>query len=163
MNRNYLASPFLRLPPELRLRIYKLVLGRQEVWIAQSDSKVEWKTPEQQERLRGIQGGQSGQYFHQSGRFYHCTLEPYYTTYPYKNVLSLSLLRVCRHVYTETALLPYAFNTFTFNDDRTRWMFEKSTRPGKKRVQKKAIGRYKIGRREDFRASYFAEERSNKP
>lgn len=33
---------------------------------------------------------------------------------PEKGVLSLELLRCCRQVYAETALLPYSLNPFTF-------------------------------------------------
>ena len=58
--------------------------------------------------------------------------------------LDIRLLRVCRQIFTEAALLPYALNEFTFESQRVRRQFEKSMRPGKKQIVKKAIGAYSI-------------------
>ena len=113
MNRNASVSPFLRLPPEIRLQIYKLVLGGQRLWLEFEDYGVK--------------------------------------VYCYKSTINgrrqefdISILRLCRQVFTETALLPFALNKFAFQDDIVRRAFERSARPGKKRAQKKAIGEFKI-------------------
>ncbi len=57
----------------------------------------------------------------------------------------------------ESALLPYALNTFVFQNDEVRRAFEKAVRPGKKRVQKKAVGKYEVMEWEEFRA-WLSEE-----
>ena len=44
----------------------------------------------------------------------------------------------------EAGLLPYKYNSFTFYDEEVRNTFERVVRPGKKSVQKKAVGKYKI-------------------
>ena len=118
MIRNASVSPLLRLPAEIRLRIYKLVLGGQKLWI-------DYAPPE------------SVRHRHRGGRFFA-------TSDIDDKDLNLCLPRVCRHIFTETSLLPFALNEFFFETGKTRRMFEKSTRPGKKRVQKKAIGESKI-------------------
>ena len=124
MERNYSASPFLRIPTEIRLQIYGLVLGGQKIWIGHRRSQVDDTR------------GWPGQHFHRAGYFYYRTASPFDKANPLDNLLNIPLLCVCRHVYTETALLPYKLNTFTFDDDSTRRLFEQSTR--------KAIGEYDI-------------------
>lgn len=126
MNRNACVSQFLRLPPEIRLRIYKLVLGGQHIWIGYHTST--FGIPES---LVSPQ--------HWGGGFYHRN-----SVDGSGRGLDLRLLRVCRHVFTETALLPYALNKFSFQSEDVRKAFERVTRPGKKLAQKKAIGKYEI-------------------
>ena len=126
MNRNASDSHFLRLPLEIRVRIYKLVLGGQDLWI-------------------GLHYPNSDSYreLHYGGRFYHLNLTDYLTDpLPDRSVkgLDIRLLRVCRQIFTETALLPYALNHFVFDTQDVLNHFEKLVRPGKKRVQKEAIG-----------------------
>lgn len=75
----------------------------------------------------------------------HSTADSFPRTKPSITDYHLGLLRVCRQVYPETALLPFTPNTFTFSDDLVRREFEQSARPGKKRVQKKTVGKYEIG------------------
>lgn len=145
MSCNYAASPLFRLPPEIRVRIYGLVLGGKQLWIAHSDSKVELEKPEKNLQPQGPRSAQYGHYRHRCGRSYHFTADSFAWTMPSITVLHLGLLRVCRQVYTETALLPSTPNTFTFSDDLVRREFEQSARPGKKRVQKKTVGKYEIG------------------
>jgi hypothetical protein len=75
----------LRLPPELRHRIWELVLGGQTLLWLRADDKdnihgVERMVPRASDRALG-----------------------------------LDLLRTCRQIYSETALLPYKLNTFSFN------------------------------------------------
>ena len=121
MNRNASVSPFLRLPPEIRLQIYKLVLGGQRLWIDFDGS------------MGGMYyGGDSPKSMHTS------------TFNGRPQGFDISILRLCRQVFTETALLPFALNKFAFQDDIVRRAFERSARPGKKRAQKKAVGEFKI-------------------
>lgn len=136
MTRNSDVPFFRRLPPEIRLRIYAFVLGRRSICIGYLYEQHSWN----------YVGAASGkprfwndkERFHNGGSLYHIKahcldLSP-----------DLRLLRTCRQIYTETALLPYSLNTFTFLDDAVRKRFEKSARPGKRRAQKKAVGKYKI-------------------
>lgn len=58
--------------------------------------------------------------------------------------LDLRLLRVCRRVFMEAALLPYWLNSFTFEDKEVRKAFERVVRPGKVLAQRKAVGKYEI-------------------
>lgn len=150
MDRNYSTSPFLRLPPEIRLSIYRLVLGGQQLWIGHTGSKLEKKKPRKTVRAQEAQLEQSCQWFHRWGGFYHYPADIANSANPFNSALCLSLLRACRQIYIETALLPYALNAFTFKNDSVRKLFEQSARPGKKRVQKKAIGRYEIGTLSEF-------------
>lgn len=151
MKRNHSMSPFFRLPPELRVRIFGLVLGGQQVWISHSKSRVEWRKTEKGVWVMGPHTGHSGQYYHRWGNLHHAIADSSHSTNPFNNTLHLGLLRVSRQIYSETALLPYALNTFTFQDDSVRRLFEQSARQGKKRVQKKAIGKYEIGTWSQFR------------
>ena len=50
----------------------------------------------------------------------------------------------------ETALVPYRLNKFFFQGQEVRKRFEKSARAGKKRAQKRAVGKYEIMDRADF-------------
>lgn len=150
MEHNRSTSAFLRLPPEIRVRIYKFVLGGQRLWISHTGSKVELRKTGKT-HLLDPQLGPSSQYFHRGGSFGHSTADPLSSVDLFRNALHLGLLRVCRQIYAETALLPYALNKFTFRDDLVRRMFEQSARPGKKRVQKKAVGAYEIGSYPKFR------------
>lgn len=140
MHRNASTSPLLRLPPEIRLRIYKFVLGGRQFWIGQTLSKY---TRERTEFLGSI--GPK----HRSGELFHYDA--------WLGELDLRPLRICRQVFMESALLPYALNTFVFQNDEVRRAFEKAVRPGKKRVQKKAVGKYEVMEWEEFRA-WLSEE-----
>lgn len=127
MNRNGSVCGLLRLPPEIRLRIYKLVLGGQRLWIGHHPAQTQYGT-----------GWPSNHQMHRGGQFYHKTVNGS------GRGIDLRLLRVCRQIFSETALLPYALNKFTFQGDDVRGAFERMTRPGKKLMQKKAIGEYEI-------------------
>lgn len=152
MTRNHSSSPFLRLPPEIRNRIYGLVLGGNHLWISHSLSELDFRKPEEKTTSEGAPCEHSGQWFHQGGKFHHRTVERltiggYEKDYGYcvRHRDHLGLLRICRQIYTEAALLPYTLNTFTFAKDSVRRSFEQSARPGMKKAQKKAVGKYAIG------------------
>lgn len=120
MNRNASVSPFLRLPPEIRIRIYRLVLGGQQIFIGLYPNAFDHNNRS-----------------HCGERFYH-----FNTVNGRGRGLDIRLLRVCRQVFTETALLPYAHNHFSFETISVRQHFEALVRTGKKQAQKKAIGAY---------------------
>ena len=122
MNRNASTSLLLRLPPEIRLRIYKYVFGGQRLW-------MDFHGPQYKDCDE----------MHLGGRFYHFDM-----TKGLDRKLDFRLLRVCRQIFTEAALLPYALNEFAFESQLARREFEKSVRPGKKQVVKKAIRAYSI-------------------
>ena len=144
MSCNYSTSPLLHLPPKIRVRIYRLVLGHQQLWIGHSDYEMEMK-----------RSGQSSQWHHRWGHFYHSRAS-FDGTSSFKSALHIGLLRVSRQIYTETALLPYALNNFAFKDDSARKFFEQSARLGKKQVQNKAVGSYEIATLQEFRARHVA-------
>ena len=134
MTRNASVSPLLRLPPEIRLRIYKYVLGGQKLWIGYRPAEyipalTDWNTQYYADR----------DIMHNGGGFIHTN-----NMARSGRGLDLRLLRVCRLVFMETALLPYALNEFRFETQGVRKGFEKRVRPGKKLAQKKAIGAYSI-------------------
>ena len=128
MDRNSSTSPLLRLPPELRLQIYKHVFGGQRLWIDFQFRK--YQTYGKIPLDKGLE--------HHGARFSHFYIED-----PDQK-LDIRLLRVCRQIFTEAALLPYALNEFVFESRLARRQFVKSMRPGKKRVAKEAIGAYRI-------------------
>jgi hypothetical protein len=81
--KNNQDAPLMRLPPEIRCRIWEYVLTGKTLRSVRLDLKggrtVDWMIPPMSERTHGM-----------------------------------DLLRTCRQIYTETALLPYKSNTFTF-------------------------------------------------
>jgi hypothetical protein len=74
-------SPLLRIPPEIRNRIWEYALGG--------------KNFRQQPRGR----------------------KQMFVPMPRERVNASALLRTCRQIYAETALIPFAVNTFSVNDD----------------------------------------------
>lgn len=78
MDRNARASPLLRLPAELRNRVYEYVLYKGTYWFNRERATTSKRPIEIVPRIAN----------------------------------RLSLLRVCRQTYAETALLPFSLNTF---------------------------------------------------
>ena len=153
MVRNASVSPFLRLPPEIRCRIYGFVLGGQQLWIdctpsrmsvIRHDTHTRKVFIEKRKDRSNLQPSRFAAYDqeaeHSAGHFYHVNVDESGESQGF----DLRLLLACRQIFTETALLPNALNKFTFSTDEVRKAFEKTTRPGKKLVQKKAIGKYEI-------------------
>lgn len=133
MQQNASTSRLLRLPPEIRLRIYGFVFGGYQVWIGDKLDTTGGVRTMQTYRKR-IGDGQ-----HYGKKFHHYTGGS-----RWDRGLDLRVLRVCRQVFTEAALLPYALNTFTFEKGNVRDLFEETAREGKKVVQRKATGEYEI-------------------
>ena len=159
MIHNASVSPFLRLPPEIRLRIYGFVLGGQQLWIDCTPSRMSVITYgtfvrkvfiEKRRDRSNLQPSRSDAFdeepAHSAGHFYHVNVDESGESQGY----DLRLLLACRQIFTETALLPYALNKFFFSTDEVRRAFEKTARPGKKLMQKKAIGKYEIMERAEF-------------
>lgn len=137
--------PFLRLPAELRNRIYDLCLGYQSLHIRYQPYSHE-NRQYQGERYHIVRKG--GLY---------CRAAPYWEegcpleggTRPHDmergqgtteaeevatRLWRFALLRVCRQTYRETALLPYTLNSFSFDNAWVLRKFLKNIKPVHKRV-----------------------------
>lgn len=126
------------------------MLGGQQLWIGLRRDLHEWVWRSSGCHSARVHDRES---LHFRGTFYHVK-----GTSRSEPTLHLGLLRVCRLIFTETALLPYTFNNFTFEIDEVRKAFERIARPGKKRVQKKAVGRYEIGTLDTFHLTENAKQ-----
>lgn len=133
MQRNRTTSYLLRPPPEIRNKVYELVLGRHRIMVDytrhehghtvvvndDTTHKHENRSTKTEKRERRTLSG--------SG-LYHRILDDddddddKCRKYPII-ILHLGLLRVCRQVYEEAALLPYTLNIFVFRDD---WVINKN-------------------------------------
>ena len=121
MQRNATASPLLRLPSEIRNRILKLVFTQPQPPCIRSLSHCHKANavPGQPESVHW--GGYL--YFTQHFR-------------PWGEMsLHLEVLRVCRQIYAEAALLPFALNNFSCESQPALEEFESKL----KRVQRQAI------------------------
>jgi hypothetical protein len=101
LERNARDSPLLRLPAELRNRVYELVLYEGRYNFA-GNKYVDFDTG--WESLDGVKV-----YAEDHNR--------------------LSLLRVCRQLYCDTALLPFSLNTFVFRSRSIRELAKESLSP----------------------------------
>ncbi|KAK3306389.1 uncharacterized protein B0T15DRAFT_509776 [Chaetomium strumarium] len=109
--RNQQSSPLLRLPPELRNRIYELVLDVGQI-------NVRFKKWELRQRTR-----RNGQRYYETieGGFWCLVLDrdqnPWRSlrsTYPAAPRGMTLLSPVCRQLYHETVLLPFRLNAWSF-------------------------------------------------
>lgn len=141
MERNRAASPLLRLPPEVRNRIYEFVLGGHRIIVDYTPHDHEYTTQVEYthnehgakkrietRRLRNHFGGGLKHRIVDDKRDRGST------------TLHLGLLRVCRQVYEEAALLPYVLNSFVFCN---QWVMKKcmwNLRP----AQKLALGKLEV-------------------
>ena len=152
MERNHAVSPFLRLPPEIRVRIYGLVLGGNVIWIEHIRPEVRYKPPPA--KTKQTDRGSPTNY-HQGEGFRIFTARELPDDKEVDFAECVDMLHVCRQVYMEAALLPFALNKFLFEDDVARKVFEQGARPGKKRAQKKAVGSYEIVSWKGFNDRYL--------
>ena len=125
MTFNSYRSPFLRLPPEIRNRIYELVFGGHRLWIGYTPHRHEY-TYINKERHQTHSGG--GLYHRMYARDDKSKNRPHWKP----GSLNLGLLRVCRQIYGEAALLPYTLNRFTFKNDWVRTRCTKTLQPTQK-------------------------------
>jgi hypothetical protein len=128
MNRNSVVSPFLRLPGEIRNKIYGFIVGDHHLQVGY--------TPHQ----HGIETIKGKRYrTHVGGGFFNRLAARGKNHHRYQEAqsLHLGLLRVCRQVYGEAALLPYAMNIFSFENDWVMRRCLKTLRPAQKRAMGK--------------------------
>ena len=115
------TSPLLRLPSEIRNRILKLVFIQQERPCVRSMSHI---------YTANAVPGQS-ESVHFGGYLY---LTQHFRPWGRRS-LHLQVLRVCRQIYAEAALLPFALNNFSCESPRALEEFERTLKP----VQRQAI------------------------
>ncbi len=96
--------PFLQLPPELRLKIYELVIGGHRLLIQQNLWSLTYKR-----RTLPLIRTSTG-----------CQTVVNHTTI-------FALLRVCRQIYHEARLLPLTANTFSFSNSKILERFLSTT------------------------------------
>ena len=139
MERNYSASSFLRLPPEIRLQIYNLVLGGQTLFITQDwpdfkdGEEPVYSTSPRTETTKELP------MLYSWGKFQTKLAAKHDNNVRSEDNYHVGLLRVCRQIYTETSLLPFQLNAFEFADSYVARLFYGCARPGKIRAMKKAI------------------------
>jgi hypothetical protein len=119
-SQNQSHSPLLRLPWELRNRIYDLVLGGKTICI-------EFKTWRKVEKNRHTELVPHFEYYY---KIMNARTNPWapYLTNPIQQSEGLSgiftlLNGVCRQFYQETAVLPYKLNRWAFVNHLTMWNF----------------------------------------
>lgn len=116
--RNQQLSPLLRLPPELRNRIYELVLDVGQIHVCFKRWEHKPRLRNGQRYYKTTEGGfgcrilERGQNPWQSAK----SIQPS----PTRGMTLLS--PVCRQLYHETALLPYSLNAWSFE---TRHVMER--------------------------------------
>ncbi len=118
MKRNATVSPLLRLPSEIRNRIYGFVFGVHRLYIDYNPHEHNYKIIEGRREKIHVPGG-----------LYH------FAGVGLDEKICIGLLRVCRQTHEEAALLPYTLNTFYFANSWVHRRFGKESKP----VQKRAI------------------------
>lgn len=117
------ASPLMRLPAEIRNRIYREVLAANTIHLepGSGSSKVEHHVCravtndfDEAKRLQSQHG--QGVVQRYDARHAGCQSTSAQVVKPQLNRLSLSILQTCREIHQEAALLAYSDNTFTFGD-----------------------------------------------
>ncbi|KAK5741473.1 hypothetical protein LTR17_003908 [Elasticomyces elasticus] len=128
--KNATSSPLLRLPPELRNQIWCLVLGGNSIHVCtyggkmldhsicqnpgdELDTALVVTQHLRQDQKTGCYDGHGDQYEYvgYSRRHTGCSIYPWReheTSVP----LSLAIIKSCRQIYQEAALLPYQLNRF---------------------------------------------------
>jgi hypothetical protein len=111
MDKNSAQSPLLKLPAELRNKIFAYAMGNYDVYIEALNKNIS-------DRLQTLDDG-TCQYYR---AYLDCRLvttilphgEDYHPAAPGDDLPNFSLPRVCRRSYCETSLLPYTLNQFKF-------------------------------------------------
>lgn len=125
--RNTSDSALLALPPELRNRIYRYVLGDRTVHIF-LDTSAKWSIAHSVCRLRERDSHAAVTIRRDSTEGYHfsycdhhlehgCELQDRHRSSSKRFTsarLYIGLLQTCRQIYHEAALLPFSLNTFSF-------------------------------------------------
>lgn len=125
MQHNSTTSPLLHLPSEIRNRIFKLVFSLPERPCVRflGDEHQAIAVPGQSESVH------FGGYLHLTQPFH-----PWGT-----RSLHLQVLRVCRQIYAEAALLPYASNKFSCESPQALEEFERKLKPVQRQPIKEPI------------------------
>ena len=142
MHHNAQLPFFTILPPEIRLRIYTHILGSQTLWIGCTPEDHKWNYVGK--TVTRPYFSTVKEKFHRGEAFEYVLKNNGESSSDPPAKADLRVLRICRQVYTEAALLPYRLTRFVFHDDTVRRRFEKSARVGKKRAQKQAVGKYDL-------------------
>ena len=118
------SSPFLRLPPELRLRIYELVLGGQTLHIVENFARRPrerlvllpylCKEPASEENIQIAFDSPDAAWNTPAAPSRH---ERCYSGWQTPGGLESSLLKTCRQIYNEANIVRYSSNTFSFHAD----------------------------------------------
>ncbi|KAK4504640.1 hypothetical protein PRZ48_002601 [Zasmidium cellare] len=110
------TSRLLKLPPEIRNRIYHFLLGGHDVHVnlAQSSNwlyicQAPTKEDEVFEQHKTTQT--APRFLHQ-----HSACEPAVEHHPLSEAISLPVLRTCRKIHHEASLMPFSSNTFIIRD-----------------------------------------------
>ena len=128
MRRNSTVSPFLRLPAEIRNNIYGFVFGYHLLKILYIRHERRIKTINGERHRVHIGGGYTNRL---------AGPERVYDEQQKVEGLHLGMLRVCRQVYDEAALLPYALNRVAFEN---AW----AKRQCLNTPQKRALARFSV-------------------
>jgi len=130
---NQINSRLLRLPREIRDVIYAFALGGNHI-----HSRVQWESIEQNPRPTppGAVSPASTRYNQNpyrrivvhSAAAAELLSDNLTRRCPYSHKISLALLFTCRQVYSETLLLPYSLNIFSFGSEPSYDAFMTSLR-----------------------------------
>ena len=116
---NRQASPLLRLPAEIRIRIYELVLGNKQIYITYKPWQHKRRIKQSQLYYETIAGGFRYQLLQPEQNPWH---GPRNNTALSSNARITLLSGVCRQLYHETALLPQKLNPWSFENT---WVMER--------------------------------------
>lgn len=142
--RNSIVSPLLRLPGEIRTKIWKYTLGYHQIDIGHYSLKRSWPIGHTLD-VRPLRP---------AGHFPSTLVHPHFT-----------LPKVCRQVYVESSAFIYTLNTFRFNNCTALDQWVKSLAPGQRRLVASVdvpcdyMHKYRHGLRKSFCAKFENIER----
>ncbi|KAK5128739.1 hypothetical protein LTR85_000072 [Meristemomyces frigidus] len=117
--RNATDSPLLRLPPEIRNRIWHMLLGGKTLHITTNNGRPrhaicqgDTDDDDAADRIKGLENGCDRETH--GSRHRNCTLFAWDFLARCPDCLRLDVLRVCRQTHAEAAFLPYQSNVFSF-------------------------------------------------
>jgi len=139
---NFTESLFFRLPPELRNRIYTLLFGNRTIHIREKQLGDPADVPNVELSFCTVQHDQVEVEIYTLEGHKYKPLKSYdglhhaYVDHPWswpppdpRLFRTLQFLGVCRQIYQEAALIPFATNTFCFHDIGSMRRFTKSLMP----------------------------------
>ncbi len=136
------SSPFLRLPCDIKIKIYTLVLGNRHLRIDYQPHVHRWRQKNYERFKEHIPGGLYDSVAEPliSQSIGSCKERDHHYNRPHRRsgnrvVQAFSINRTCRQIYDDTKLLYYELNTFSFDNDWAMKKWMKTLAP----VQKRAI------------------------